>query len=62
MIACILSSARFAMSWKGKICCLFLSGILFVSMHDIKRKTSTLGLVLFQVLQACQELEIACFL
>ncbi len=45
MVACILSSARFAMSWKGTICCLFLSGILFVSMHDIKRKTRILGLM-----------------
>ncbi len=45
MVACIVSSARFAMSWKEKICCLFLSGIPFVSMCDIGRKTIILGLM-----------------
>jgi hypothetical protein len=43
MVACMMSSVGFVVRWKGKIWCLLLSGIFFVSMQVIWRLTRILG-------------------
>ncbi len=45
MVTCILSNVGFVMGWKGKINCLILSGLFFISMHVVRKLIRILKLI-----------------
>jgi hypothetical protein len=45
MITCILSNVGFVVGWKGKINCLFLGGLFFISMHVVRNLTRISNLI-----------------
>jgi hypothetical protein len=45
MITCIFLNVGFVVGWKGKINCLFLSGLFFISMHVVRKLTRILKLI-----------------